>query len=81
MVSKNFKPSNLTAQSLNGVSFGDYITLHTDQHFQRSLIVDGPLRVSEPLSVKGFVNDLDLESERENTVMVSWPILRNYLLV
>lgn len=45
-------------------------TLKTNQSFNHNIKVEGSVEAREPVIVKGYVNGLQLEQERENTVMV-----------
>jgi hypothetical protein len=65
-----FHPQNFTADSINNLSFEDLFTLHTNQTFNNLVSVLGSIKVKNPLVVRGAVNRLSLEQERENTVMV-----------
>lgn len=62
---------NFTADSINGLSFDDLFTLHTNQTFNNLVGCLGSVKVKHPLVVRGAVNRLNLDQERENTVMVS----------
>lgn len=56
-------------------------TLKTNQSFNHNIKVEGSVEAREPVIVKGLVNGLRLEHERENTVMVRVVIktLRKFL--
>lgn len=65
-----FKPSYLTTNYLNGIPFANFFTLHTNQSFDCVVSVAGSVEIKESLLVKNHVNRLNLDFERENTVMV-----------
>ncbi len=76
MNAKDFSAKYLTTEALNGIPFNEIITLGTNQTI-KFLKVEGVVSVKEPLRVRNFYtnslkerNLINLEAERENTVMV-----------
>ncbi|XP_059619593.1 uncharacterized protein LOC132263698 isoform X2 [Phlebotomus argentipes] len=53
---------------LNGIPMSKYITLHTEQEIEDTLVV-ADVEVNQPISVDGFVNGVKLPEEHENTLM------------
>lgn len=68
---------DLTADYINGVPISSIFTLKTNQTFNHEIKILGCLSVKEPLIVRGLVNGIVLEHERENTVMVRMTFLLN----
>uniref|UniRef100_A0A1B0CMF7 Uncharacterized protein n=2 Tax=Lutzomyia longipalpis TaxID=7200 RepID=A0A1B0CMF7_LUTLO len=60
---------SIESDSLNGIPMSKFITLHTEQEIEETLVVPDVL-VNQPISVDGFVNGVKLPEERENTLMI-----------
>lgn len=68
--SRFIQASNIKVKAINGVAFNNFFTLHTNQTFDYNIVVEGAINVKNPMIVNGHVNQINLRSERDNTVMV-----------
>lgn len=59
---------NLKVLRVNGISFDSFLTLHTNQTINHEINIDET--EAKVFIVNQYVNQMDLKSERENTVMV-----------
>ncbi|CAG9800989.1 unnamed protein product [Chironomus riparius] len=69
--SRFIQASNLKVKAINGVPFNNFFTLHTNQTFDYNIVVEGAVNVTNPMIVNGLVNQINLRTERDNTVMLS----------
>lgn len=70
---------NIIAETLNGLPINRILTLNTPQIFNESVIFD-VVDSFIPITTDGLVNGFNLQSERENTLMVRYSIIQFFFI-